>query len=111
VRLRSREAQRWTLAGDLVANALYYALATRGAPDRAPWRGTLLGALAGVGGVVLPGPLGLGRRPSRARNSTAALTVAWYALGGLAAGVAARRIEWERGDPGLRARLSANMFV
>lgn len=111
VRMRRREAQRYSLAGDLVANAVYYALATRGTAARAPWRGTLLGALAGIGGVALPGPLGLGRRPSRARPSTAALTVAWYALGGLAAGVAARRMDREPGDPGLRHRLAASVFV
>lgn len=111
VRLRRREAQRWALAGDLATNALYYALATRGSAARAPWRGTLLGAIAGMGGVFLPGPLGLGRAPSSARPSTAALTVAWYALGGLAAGVAARRMGWERGDPALRTRLAANVFV
>lgn len=111
VKLRRRDAQRWTLAGDLVANALYYAVATRGAPARAPWRGTMLGGLAGLGGVFLPGPLGLGQRPSRARGSTSALTVGWYALGGLAAGIAARSMGWERGDPALRSRLAANVFV
>lgn len=111
VRLGKRDAQRWSLAGDLVSNALYYALATRGSPANAPWRGALLGAVAGLGGVFLPGPLGLGRRPSRARTSTSASTVAWYALGGLAAGLAARRMGWERGDPDLRSRLAANVFV
>ncbi|HET7755586.1 MAG TPA: hypothetical protein VFK85_16900 [Anaeromyxobacteraceae bacterium] len=111
VRLQRREAQRWTLAGDLVANALYYALVTRGSPAAAPWRGALLGALAGVGGVFLPERLGLGSRPSRATGSTALLTVAWYAIGGLAAGLAARRMSWEAGDPDLHDRLTANMFV
>ena len=111
VRLGRRQAQRWTLAGDLVSNALYYALATRGSPDGAPWRGTLLGALAGLGGVFLPGPLGLGRSPSRARASTSALTVGWYTLGGLAAGIAARRMGRERGDPDLHARLATNVFA
>jgi len=109
--LRKRDAERWALLGDLAANTLYYAVATRGAPDRAPLRGTALGVLAGLGGVFLPGPMGLGRKPSRASGSTSALTVAWYALGGLAAGLAARRMEWERGDPDLRARLAANVFV
>jgi hypothetical protein len=110
-RVSKRDAQRWALIGDLAANALYYAVATRGSPQLAPWRGTMLGALAGLGGVFLPGPLGLGRRPSRRHASTAALTVAWYAIGGLAAGIAARRMGWYRGDPDLRTRLAANVFV
>jgi hypothetical protein len=36
--------------------------------------------------------IGLGRRPSRRTERTAALTVAWYAAGGLAAGLVARAI-------------------
>jgi hypothetical protein len=86
-------AQRAALAGDLISNAIYYALAVAGASRTAPWRGTSLGALAGIGALLLPGPMGLGRRPSRARSSTAALTVALYTLGGLVAGLARHRLQ------------------
>ena len=73
------------LAGDLAANSLYYSLVGVGDPDGVWLRGAVLGLLAGIGGVVLPGPLGLGTAPSRRTPQTAMMTVAWYLAGGLAA--------------------------
>jgi hypothetical protein len=86
-----RTLYRQSLVGDLVSNTLYYALVAMGRPRRIYLRGALLGALAGLGAVVLPPYLGLGERPSRAKRSTSFLTVAWYTLGGLGAAHAARR--------------------
>ena len=80
-----RRLHRQALVGDVIANSLYYALVALGRPRRPYLRGVLLGGLAGVGAVLLPPYLGLGRRPSRAKTSTALLTVAWYLLGGLSA--------------------------
>jgi hypothetical protein len=78
------------LVGDLAANTAYYALVGVGDPDGAVGRGLLLGLAAGLGAVLLPGPLGLGTGPSRRTPRTAVMTVAWYALGGLVAGAAYR---------------------
>jgi hypothetical protein len=86
-----RALYRQSLVGDLVSNTLYYALVAMGRPRRIYLKGALLGALAGLGAVVLPPYLGLGERPSRARRSTAFLTVAWYTLGGLGSAHVARR--------------------
>lgn len=83
---------RQTLAGDLLSNSLYFALVALGRPKRPFLRGAVLGLLAGVGAVVLPPYLGLGKAPSRARPSTSLLTVAWYTLGGLMAARATRRL-------------------
>jgi hypothetical protein len=47
---------------------------------------------AGLGAVLLPGPMGLGNEPSTRTPGTAAMTVAWYFAGGLVAGLAARAI-------------------
>ncbi|WP_345222681.1 hypothetical protein [Hymenobacter koreensis] len=75
-----------TMAGDLFSNGLYYSLV--GSGEDAWVRGAALGIAAGVGGVVLPGPLGLGDGPSNRTPQTQLMTVAWYTLGGLvAAGV------------------------
>jgi len=74
------------LAGDLAANTAYYSLVGIGGPDGALARGGMLGLAAGLGAVFLPGPLGLGTRPSRRTPQTAVMTVAWYTLGGLVAG-------------------------
>jgi hypothetical protein len=78
------------LVGDLVSNTAYYALVGLGGRDEAVARGGLLGLTAGLGAVLLPGPLGLGNRPSGRTPQTAAMTVAWYTVGGLIAGAVYR---------------------
>jgi len=87
-----KRLHRQALVGDIIANSLYYALVALGRPRRPYLRGVLLGGLAGVGAVLLPPFLGLGRRPSQAKPSTALLTVAWYLLGGLGAARATRSV-------------------
>jgi hypothetical protein len=77
-----------TMAGDILSNGLYYSLVGRG--KKAWRRGAILGLAAGVGGVLLPGPLGLGEAPSNRTRQTQLMTVAWYLLGGLAAAGASR---------------------
>src|SRR5690348_14053456 len=59
----SRRLQRLALAGDLVANSLYYAAIP--APSRAAtwWRAALFGTAAGVGALLLPERIGLGTPP------------------------------------------------
>ena len=83
-----------TLLGDVLSNGLYFSLV--GSGKHSLGRGAVLGALAGVGGVVLPGPLGLGTAPSSRTPQTQAMTVAWYTLGGLVAGVVAAELRKAR---------------
>lgn len=73
----------WALVGDVISNALYYSFAGTG--KNAWLRGALLGTGAGVGAVLLPGPLGLGEKPSARTSQTQAMTVGLYLIGGLAA--------------------------
>lgn len=82
-----QEAYFLTMAGDLVGNVLYFSLV--GSGPHVPRRSLLLGVGAGVGGVVLPGPLGLGSAPSARTPQTQAMTVAWYTVGGVVAGAVA----------------------
>ncbi|HET8538896.1 MAG TPA: hypothetical protein VFL83_03385 [Anaeromyxobacter sp.] len=87
-----REERFWlALAGAALADGAYFALA--GLPRRRN-RGTglLLGAVAGAGALLLPGPLGLGERPTRRTSETTWATLGWYLAAGLAAGVVARRM-------------------
>jgi hypothetical protein len=79
-----------TIAGDVLSNGLYYSMV--GSGKHAVRRGLLLGVAAGVGGVVLPGPLSLGEGPSNRTPQTQAMTVAWYTAGGLVAGAVARAL-------------------
>ncbi|MCC9168030.1 hypothetical protein [Pontibacter harenae] len=73
----------WAMVGDIISNSLYYSLVGTGAS--AWWRGALLGGAAGAGAVLLPGPLGLGEKPSNRTSETQAMTVGLYLLGGLVA--------------------------
>ncbi|WP_260625726.1 hypothetical protein [Hymenobacter sediminicola] len=82
-----------TMLGDLVSNGLCYSLVGTG--KGALGRGTALGLAAGIGGVVLPGPLGLGEGPSNRTPQTKAMTVAWYTVGGIVAGVVAQQLSKE----------------
>jgi hypothetical protein len=85
---RGGRLRAYTLLGDLAGNALFYApLARRG--KRPLLRGLALGALAGLGAVVLAPALGLPRRHRGITLRTQAMTVALYAFGGVAAGAMA----------------------
>lgn len=79
------------MLGDVTSNALYYSLIGLG-PKQPLLTGVGLGALAGVGAVTLPGPLGLGEAPTNRTPATVAMTVGWYLFGGLVAGVVFRRL-------------------
>jgi hypothetical protein len=81
---------KYSLVGDIISNSLYYSLIGTG--RKAWWRGAALGLAAGLGGVLLPGPLGLGEEPSGRTPQTKVMTVAWYLLGGLAAATLSRTL-------------------
>jgi len=96
----------YSIIGDLVSNSLYYMLTGTG--RHVWWRGTVLGLAAGVGGVVLPGPMGLGKEPSGRTNATKAMTVALYLLGGLTAAAISRSL-W--GKPTIKELDEDNVAV
>lgn len=73
----------WTMAGDIMSNALYYSLAGVGKGKNALIKGSILGLAAGVGAVLLPKPLGLNEEYSNRTASTKLMTVALYVAGGL----------------------------
>jgi hypothetical protein len=73
------------LAGDLAANTAYYSMVGFGR-SRPVLCGALLGLVAGIGAVLLPEPLGLGRGETRRSAETALATIGLYTLGGLTAG-------------------------
>ena len=83
-----------TMLGDILSNGLYYSLV--GSGKHSLQRGLLLGTAAGVGGVLLPGPMGLGEAPSNRTPQTQAMTVAWYTVGGLVAGLVSQRLRRQR---------------
>ncbi len=89
---RGASLYRWTLAGDLLSNSLYYALVGAGDARLSLRRGGSLGFAAGLGAVLLPRPLGLGRQPGARAPVTPLLTMAWYLAGGLVSAATYRRL-------------------
>jgi hypothetical protein len=93
-----RDQLYWmTLAGDLVSNELYYSFVGTDEPRRIWRRGILLGAAAGIGAVVLPEPMGLGRQPGTRTPYTQIMTFLWYFIGGLVAAAVASGFARSRG--------------
>lgn len=78
--------QRWSLAGDLIANSFYYSLIGVIGRKHPLVRGAALGAIAGVGAITLPQQMNLPSGPAAKTPERAMMTFAWYLLGGLAAG-------------------------
>jgi hypothetical protein len=76
------------LAGELVSNSLYFSLVGVGQRKDALRNGALLGLAAGLAAVFLPQRLGLGRQPTEDSPQTELMTLAWYTIGGIAAGAA-----------------------
>ena len=93
---RGRKLFRETLGADLLSNTIYYGLVGAVARQTRLSRGILLGAAAGLGAVLLPPMLGLGRPPGNRRPATPLMTVAWYTAGGVAAALAGRMLEGKR---------------
>ena len=81
-----------TLGGDVLSNALYYAMAGLGNDQQLVTRGAAYGLAAGIGALKLTAPLGLDDAPVNRTVKTRVLTVAWYTIGGLVAGLAMRAL-------------------
>ncbi len=76
---------RMTLAGDLIANAIYYS-GIPAATSRQTWgRAVVSGVTAGVGALTLPRYVAGEDPPHSDRFANNVMTIAWYLAGALAA--------------------------
>lgn len=73
----------WALVGDIVTNSIYYSLAGIGKEKNLWVKSSLLGLAAGVGAVLLPGPMGLEERHSNRTITTKIMTVGLYVAGAI----------------------------
>ena len=80
------------LVGDIASNTLYYSIVAAAPADQAPLCGATLGLGAGIGAVLLPGPLGLGEDATNRSTKTRILSVAYYTTAGLLAGMVFRSL-------------------
>ncbi|WP_295117113.1 hypothetical protein [uncultured Chitinophaga sp.] len=83
----------YTLAGDIVSNALYFGLAAAGPKKDIFIRAGVLGASAGVAAICVPGRAGLNPAYSNRSLQTKALTIGLYMAGSLTAAVAIRLLD------------------
>jgi len=79
-----KKVYAYTLAGDLLSNAVYYSLAGIGRKGILQ-KGAALGIAAGLGALLLPKPLHLNAGYSNRTPRTQAMTVAYYVIGSLVA--------------------------
>ncbi|MGZ5243750.1 MAG: hypothetical protein ACXWW0_07635 [Bacteroidia bacterium] len=89
------ELFRYAMTADILCNSLYYSLAGAAKSDKTFMAGSLLGAAAGIGAVILPGPLGLIEEASNRTNKTKLLTMGLYFVGGI---VASKVMNWMEED-------------
>lgn len=76
-----------TLAADVISNAAYYSLIGMARRKNIIGLGLASGLIAGAGALALTKPMGLDDKPITRTKKTKYMTVAWYAIGGLAAGL------------------------
>ena len=82
----------YTIAVDLLSNALYYSLAGIGTNKGVLPKGAVLGLAAGLGALLLPKPLHLNEAYSNRTTHTQVLTVAYYLVGSLVAAALIKRL-------------------
>src|SRR5687768_16745140 len=83
----------WSMAGDLVSNAIYYSLAGVGSKKTILQKGIALGIGAGLGAIFLPKKLNLNNRYSDRTPHTQVLTMAYYLIGSIVAAAIMKRME------------------
>ena len=74
----------------MVSNGLFYSLIGIGRTKKLLLRGASLGLLAGLGAIILPEPFGLDDKPVAKMATTKVLTIGWYVVGGIVAGMVRR---------------------
>jgi hypothetical protein len=87
---------KYTMAGDLVSNAVYYSIAGLAGDKNVITRSAILGLTAGIGAITLPEPMGLNEGYAARTQETKLLTIALYTLGGFAAGIVMKLLQKKR---------------
>lgn len=83
----------YTMAGDLLSNALFYSLAGMGKQKTILQKGAALGIAAGLGAIFLPKPLHLNEEYSNRTKHTQVMTVGYYLIGALVAAALIKRLQ------------------
>ena len=87
-RMSDDSLYRLALAGDLIANTIYYSAVPARTRSETWVRSIALGGVAGLGALLLPERLGLGTPPHSESHSNQVMTLLWYLAGAAAAAAA-----------------------
>ncbi|MBS7563430.1 hypothetical protein KHS38_03350 [Mucilaginibacter sp. Bleaf8] len=99
-----------TMAGDIFSNGVYYSLA--GVGKNKTWlKGSALGLAAGLGAVLLPGPMGLNKKHSNRTAETQLLSVLYYFAGGLVSSAVAKLLEKSTASKGEQVKQKVEDFL
>ncbi|CAM3444505.1 hypothetical protein [Sphingobacterium prati] len=77
-----------TFGADVASNAMLYTMIGYGGGKHLLLRGALLGTAVGLATLTIPEQAGLDAKPIKKTPRTKIMTVAWYVIGGMAAGLA-----------------------
>lgn len=77
-----------TFGADVASNAMLYTMIGYGGDKHIVLRGALLGTFVGLATLTIPKQVGLDTEPIEKTERTKIMTVAWYVIGGMAAGLA-----------------------
>ena len=78
-----------TVVGDVLTNGLYYAFT--------PFKfNTMIGALGGLGAIVIPKKLGLDNTPVAGTDKKKMMTIGYYIFGAMVAGTIYKTLTWKR---------------
>ncbi|WP_426791704.1 hypothetical protein [Sphingobacterium sp. WOUb80] len=77
-----------TFGADVASNAMLYTLIGYGGQKNLLLKGAVLGTVVGLATLTIPEQAGLDATPIKKTDRTKLMTVAWYVIGGLAAGMA-----------------------
>lgn len=80
----------------MLSNAAYYSLIGFGKKKSLLLAGAASGLAAGIGAIELTKPMGLSDAPVTRTISTKIMTVAWYTVGGIVAGIVIKSLRNKR---------------
>jgi hypothetical protein len=81
-----------TFGADVASNAMLYTLIGYGGKKNMLLKGALLGTVVGLATLTIPEQAGLDASPIKKTDRTKLMTVAWYVIGGIAAGLAIKTL-------------------
>jgi hypothetical protein len=102
---KKKDLYKYSMAGDIFSNTLYFGLASSGKANKAISKGVFAGLSAGIGAILAPKPLGLNEKYSNKTAKTQFMSVAYYLIGGAVTGVVSKLVDKQFAARGLNGTI------